>query len=89
MKIQNPYRTGLFAGLGVITALVIGGAIGSLSTILTYVGAAIFIALGLDPVVSWLENRSVPGWLAIVIVFTVAIGAFVGEIGRASCRERV
>ena len=80
MKIHDPFRLGLLAGLGVIAALVIGGALSELSTILTYVGAAIFIALGLDPVVSWLENRSVPRWLAIVIVFTVAIGAFVGVV---------
>ncbi|OUD85863.1 hypothetical protein BC477_15750 [Clavibacter michiganensis subsp. michiganensis] len=37
MKIQNPYRLGLLAGLGVLTALVIGGALVSLGTVLTYV----------------------------------------------------
>jgi predicted PurR-regulated permease PerM len=80
VKIHDPFRLGLLAGLGVIAALVIGGALSELSTIITYVGAAIFIALGLDPVVSWLENRSVPRWLAIVIVFTAAIGALVGVV---------
>jgi len=35
VKIQNPFRTALFAGLGVITALVIGGALNDLRTILT------------------------------------------------------
>ena len=80
MKIHHPYRLGLLAGLGVLTALVIGGAIGQLSTILTYVGAALFIALGLDPVVSWLEKRRVPRVLAVVVVLLVALGAFVGVV---------
>ena len=56
MKIQNAFRFGLFGGLGVLVALVIGGAITSLATIITYIGAALFIALGLDPLVSWLER---------------------------------
>ncbi|GAB2974248.1 AI-2E family transporter [Frigoribacterium salinisoli] len=80
MKIKDPFRLGLLAGLGVLTALVIGGAVGQLSTILTYVGASLFIALGLDPVVSWLEQRRVPRSLAIVIVLLVALGAFAGVV---------
>ena len=80
MKIKDPFRLGLLAGLGVLTALLIGGAVGQLSTILTYVGASLFIALGLDPVVSWLEKRRVPRALAIVIVLLVAMGAFVGIV---------
>lgn len=80
MKIHNPFRLGLLAGLGVLVALVIGGAVSELTTILTYVGAALFISLGLDPVVSWLENRKVPRWLAILIVLVAVLGAFVGVI---------
>ena len=59
MKIQNAFRLGLFGGLGVIVAIAIGAAIGSLATILTYVGAALFLALGLDPLVSFLAKH---GW---------------------------
>ncbi len=80
MKIQNPYRTGLFAGLGVITALVIGGAIGSLSTILTYVGAALFLALGLDPLVTWLERHKVKRPVAILITLVGVLGIFAGLV---------
>ncbi len=80
MKIQNPYRTGLFAGLGVITALVIGGAIGSLATILTWVGAALFLALGLDPLVTWLEKHRVKRPVAILITLVGVLGVFVGLV---------
>jgi predicted PurR-regulated permease PerM len=80
VKIQHPYRTGLFAGLGVITALVIGGAIGDLRTILTYVGAAIFLALGLDPLVTWLEKRGIKRPVAILIALVGVLGIFTGLV---------
>ena len=47
MKIQQAFRLGLFGGLGVLVAVGIGATIGSLATVLTYVGAALFLALGL------------------------------------------
>lgn len=80
MKIQNAFRFGLFGGLGVLVALLIGGAIASLATILTYIGAAIFIALGLDPIVSWLESRKWPRWAAILTVLAGVLGLFTGLI---------
>ncbi|GAA4265186.1 AI-2E family transporter [Frondihabitans peucedani] len=80
MRIVNPYRLGLFGGLGVLTAVLIGTALGELSTILTYVGVAIFLALGLDPVVQWFEVRKVPRPLAITIVMVAVLLAFVGVV---------
>lgn len=80
MKILNPFRTGLFAGLGVITALVIGGAVFSLQTILTYVGAAVFLALGLDPLVTWLEKHRVKRPIAILIALVGVLGIFTGLV---------
>lgn len=71
MKIQNPFRLGLFAGLGVLVAIVIGTAVGSLATILTYVGAALFLALGVDPLVSWLERH---GWRRPLAILVVLVG---------------
>jgi predicted PurR-regulated permease PerM len=70
MKIQNAFRLGLFGGLGVLVALAIGAAVGTLATIITYIGAALFLALGLDPAISWLERRGLPRWAAIIIVMT-------------------
>lgn len=71
MKIQNPFRLGLFGGLGVIVAIGIGAAVGSLGTVLTYVGAALFLALGIDPLVSWLEKK---GWKRPLAILTVLVG---------------
>ena len=80
MKIQNPFRAGLFAGLGVLVAVGIGGMVTSLATVLTYVGAALFLALGLDPIITWLENRKVKRWLAILIVLVAFAGAITGLV---------
>ncbi len=80
MKIQNAFRLGLFGGLGVLIAVLIGGAFASLATILTYIGAAIFIALGLDPLVTWLESRKWPRWAAILTVLVGVLGLFVGLV---------
>ena len=80
MKIHNAFRLGLLGGLGVIVAIGIGAALGNLTTILTYVGAALFIALGLDPLVSFLERHRWPRPLAIFTVLAGVLGAFAGLI---------
>jgi predicted PurR-regulated permease PerM len=80
MKIQNAFRLGLVGTLGVGLGLLILTSIISLSTILTYVGAALFISLGLDPAVSFLEKRRVPRWAALLIVILVVLAVFVGLI---------
>ncbi|WP_168626647.1 MULTISPECIES: AI-2E family transporter [unclassified Cryobacterium] len=80
MKIQNSFRFGLLGGLGVLVALAIGTALGTLATILTYIGAAIFIALGLDPAVSWLERKGFPRWAAILTVVVGVLAVFTGLV---------
>jgi putative heme transporter len=73
-RISNAFQVGLLGGLGVLSALVIGGAIETLANVITYVFAAIFIALGLDPVVTKLESLGIKRPLAIVIVVVVLLG---------------
>jgi predicted PurR-regulated permease PerM len=80
VKIQNAFRFGLLGGLGVLVALVIGGAVATLSTILTYIGAALFIALGIDPAVSWLEKHKFPRWTAIITVLIGLLAVVAGLV---------
>jgi predicted PurR-regulated permease PerM len=80
LKIQNSFRLGLFGGLGVLVAIAIGAAVGSLATVLTYVGASLFLALGIDPLVSFLAKRGWPRWLAIATVLVALLAAFAGLI---------
>lgn len=80
MKIQNAFRLGLFGGLGVLVAVAIGGGIQVLGPIITYVGAALFLALGIDPAVSWLERHKLPRWAAILIVLIGILAIFAGLV---------
>lgn len=74
MKVANAFTLGLFGGLGVLTALLIGGAIATLANVITYIFAAVFLALGLDPLVSALERTKLPRPLAVVAVIVGLIG---------------
>jgi predicted PurR-regulated permease PerM len=77
MKLENPFRTGLVGTLGVLLAIAIGAATLQLATILTYVVAAAFLALGLDPLVNQLQRLRLPRWLAMLIAVVVVIGVLV------------
>jgi predicted PurR-regulated permease PerM len=68
---ERPVIIGFAAALGVLGALVLGSALGSISTILAYIALALFLALGLDPIVRMLERRRIPRGAAIGIVFGV------------------
>jgi predicted PurR-regulated permease PerM len=79
MKIQNAFRIGLVGTLGVGVGLLILTSIATLSTIIAYIGAALFLALGLDPAISWLERRGLPRWASIIIVMT-GVGILVAAL---------
>ncbi len=80
MKIQNPFRVGLIGTLGVGVGILVLTSIVNLATILTYIGAALFIALGIEPLISFLERRHFPRWAALVLALVVILGAFAGLI---------
>ncbi len=75
----NPFKFGLLGALGVLVALAIGGVIGQLATVLVYIGVAVFLALGLDPIVTFIERR-LPRPAAVTIVVAGVILAFAGII---------
>lgn len=75
----NAFRLGFMGAIGVLVALLAGSLVRELSTVLVYIGVALFIALGLDPLVNLLE-RYIPRWSAILIVVVAVLGAFVGVV---------
>ncbi|RXZ73093.1 AI-2E family transporter [Agromyces albus] len=79
MKIRA-FRIGFVGALGVLLALLLGNIVGELGTVILYVALALFLALGLDPIVTWLQRRDMPRGLAILFVFVIVIGLFVGLI---------
>lgn len=76
---RPPFQVGLVGGLGLLVALLIGSMVTQLSTVLVYIGLALFLALGLDPLVSWLEKK-LPRGAAIATVVVGAVLVFAGII---------
>jgi predicted PurR-regulated permease PerM len=80
----NAFEIGFLGGLGVLAAILVGQSLITLATILTYMAAAIFIALGLDPLVRILEKRNISRSYSILIVvlsiLTIAAGLLVAVI---------
>lgn len=80
VKIQHPFRTALVATLGVGIGIMLLTSLETLSTVLLYVGTALFLSLGLDPVVSWLERKRLPRWAALVITFAGVLALLAGIV---------
>ncbi|MGB4706097.1 MAG: AI-2E family transporter [Aquiluna sp.] len=76
-RVTNAFQLGLTGGFGVLTAIIIGAAVTQTATILTYIGIALFLALGLDPVVRALTKTKMPRPVAVGIVVVGFLG-FVG-----------
>ncbi|MDP9736367.1 putative PurR-regulated permease PerM [Flavobacterium sp. 260] len=75
----NAFRIGFMGALGVLIALLAGVIVQQLSTVLVYIGVALFLSLGIDPLVSFLE-RFIPRWSAITIVVVGVLSAFAGVV---------
>ncbi|MFS0893612.1 AI-2E family transporter [Microbacterium sp. 179-I 3D3 NHS] len=80
MKFHNPFRTALVATLGVGLGILLIGSVETLSTVLLYLGTALFLSLGLDPVVSYLERRRLPRWLAVLTTIIAVLAVFGGIV---------
>lgn len=80
IRVSNAFQVGLLGGLGVLAALLLGGAITSIANLLTYVAAAIFIALGLEPIVTKLEKLGMKRRLAIPTVVVSLLAILTGLI---------
>jgi predicted PurR-regulated permease PerM len=78
IRLHNPFQIGLIGTLGVGLGILLILAVSSLATILTYIGAALFLALGLDPAIDWLEKKRFPRWAAILTVVVVVLAVVAG-----------
>ena len=77
---NSPFYIGFFFALGGLIAWELLRLIGSLSGVLTLVGTAAFLAIGLDPVVRFLQRRGLRRGWAVAVVFIGVIGLFAGFI---------
>jgi predicted PurR-regulated permease PerM len=77
---RSPFFIGLTASAGVAVTYGAVQVLSSLSSILVVIGVAFFLALGLEPLVSWLVRHGLRRPLAtglVFVVFLALMGAFV------------
>ncbi|MEV7098330.1 AI-2E family transporter [Amycolatopsis sp. NPDC051045] len=80
---RSPFFVGMAAAAGVavtygLIQLVLGA-----GQILVLIGLALFLAIGMEPAVSWLARRRFPRWLAVTTVFVIAFAAVGGFLAAA------
>ncbi|BBX61326.1 AI-2E family transporter [Mycobacterium saskatchewanense] len=71
------------ASAGVAVTYGVVRVLGSASSVLVLIGAALFFALGLEPAVSGLVNRKLPRWAAVSLVVMVVFGVLAGAVAAA------
>ena len=77
---QGPFYIGFVGAIGVLLAWNLLKLVASLSGVLTLVGVAAFIAIGLDPLVRLLQRRGLGRGAAVAVVFVGVLAIFGGFI---------
>ena len=77
---RNPFMIGLLGGLGVILAYAIFLGLRNAASILVLIFIAMFLAIGLNPAVSWLRRRGIRRGFAVTIVALTVLALLVGGI---------
>ncbi|WP_448808208.1 AI-2E family transporter [Agromyces bauzanensis] len=75
---NRPFVWAFVATLGVLVALAIASAIVSISSVVFSVFAAVFVTLGLDPLVRWFQRRGMRRSLAILTVIILFVLVIAG-----------
>jgi len=74
---RSPFWIGMTGALGVAVTYGLVELFIRARSVLVIVGLALFIAVGLDPVVSWLTRKGWPRWAAVTVVL-LALAAVIG-----------
>ena len=83
MDRRSPFFIGMAGAAGVVVTIGLVELAIRARTVLVLIGLALFIAAGLDPVVSWLTRRRVPRWAAVIIVLLGVVGIIAGFLAAA------
>ncbi len=74
----HPFYVGFVGAIGVLVAIALVDSLGRISSTITLLVVALFLALGLEPVVEFLVRRGLRRGGAIALVFLAVVGVFVG-----------
>lgn len=72
---ESPFFVGLFGAFGVAVAFALAWTFVAVGSVLTLLGVAFLIAVGLDPAVTWLARCGLPRWLAVIVVLVLTLGS--------------
>ncbi|MFB9908987.1 AI-2E family transporter [Allokutzneria oryzae] len=80
---RTPFLVGLFGAAGVGVTYVLAQGVVEARHMLLLIGLALFIAVGLEPAVSWLAARRLPRWAAVTAVLLALVGLVGGFLAVA------
>lgn len=80
---RNPFVIGFLGALGVAAAFAVFWLVTAAAQVLTLLGLAFFIAVGLDPAVTWLARRGLPRWASVVVIVAAGLGVFAAFLALA------
>lgn len=80
---RSPFVVGFAASLGALVAIVLGALVYSIRSTLVLVFLALFIAVGLEPVVAFITRHRIRRSLAVLIVVLIAAGVVAAFVWSA------
>lgn len=80
---RSPFFVGMAGAAGVAVTYGLVQLVVAARSVLILIGLALFIAAGLDPLVSWLTRRRLPRWAAVSIVVVGTFAALGGFLAAA------
>lgn len=80
---RSPFFVGMTGAAGVAVTYGLIQLIIAARSVLILIGLALFIAAGLDPLVSWLTRHRLPRWAAVTVVVVGVLAAIGGFLSAA------
>lgn len=77
---QPPFKLGFFGAIGAMLAVLLVQALLGISSILILIVVAVFLALGLNPLVEWFMRRGVRRGWAVLMVLVLVLAVLVGFV---------
>jgi len=80
---HSPFSVGFFGALGALVAIFLSQQLLSISSILILLVMALFLAIGLNPLVEWFMKRGAKRGVAVLVVLTMVlslVALFVGAL---------
>ena len=78
---HSPFAVGFFGALGAVVAIFLAQQLQSISSILVLLVMALFLAIGLNPLVEWFMKRGARRGVAVVVVLVLVLTTFVLFVG--------